>query len=230
MNIMKIEKFSTSNGPGLRHVLWTSGCDFKCLGCHNPETWSRDAGRPFDWSNYDVLTSDFKTSLGQSLAGITILGGEPLLDTSVETVTQICKKFKEEYPNKTIWMWTGNLYEKVKNLEVMQYVDVLIDGPFVLSKMDLRLTYCGSTNQRVIDVRQSLYFNEVVLLGQEMSKEYCVMDNIGNNVDCFEWSDEGYENAEIFAKNNNCVSILEVTYINEEEQKCDCVWTNENED
>lgn len=228
MNIMKIEKFSTSNGPGLRHVLWTSGCDFKCPGCHNPETWSRDAGRPFDWSDYDVLTSDFKT-MSNVLSGITVLGGEPLLDVSIETVTQICKRFKEEYPDKTIWMWTGNIFEKVKNLEVMKYVDVLIDGPFILTKMDLRLTYCGSTNQRVIDVKQSCFFNEVVLVGQRMSKEYCVMDEFGNNVDCFEWTNEGYENAEIFAIENDCVSILEVVYIDEVEIGFSCVWTKETE-
>lgn len=164
MNIMKIEKFSTSNGRGLRHVLWTSGCDFKCQGCHNPETWSRQSGRPYVDSDYEALTSDFKTSLSDVLDGITILGGEPLLDTSVETVTAICKRFKKEYPNKTIWMWTGNLYENVKDYEMMQYVDVLIDGPFILSKMDLRLTYCGSTNQRVIDVVKSRTDNQIILL------------------------------------------------------------------
>ncbi len=163
MNYMKIEKFSTSNGPGLRHILWTSGCDFHCPGCHNAEAWSRTSGQVYDETVYDKLTSDFRTSLKDNLAGISILGGEPLLDTSVETVTEICRKFKSEFPDKTIWMWTGNLYDDVKDLDVMSYVDVLVDGLFDLSKMDLRLTYAGSTNQRVIDVKESRRQNQVVL-------------------------------------------------------------------
>ena len=166
MNIMKIERFSTSNGHGLRHVLWTSGCDFHCQGCHNPETWSRQSGRPWTDGDYDVLTSDFKT-MSDVLDGITFLGGEPLLDTSIATVTKIAKKFKEEYPDKTIWLWTGNLYENVKDLEIMSYVDVLVDGQFDLSKMDLRLKWSGSTNQRVIDVRQSRQTGRIVLLQEE---------------------------------------------------------------
>ena len=164
MRYIKIERYSTSNGPGLRNVIWCSGCPFKCNGCHNPETWDKDSGKLFDNSVYLQLISDFKNNNNNLFSGISLLGGEPLADYNINGMTYIAKKFKSEFPDKTIWCWTGNLYENVKDLEIMKYIDVLIDGPFILDKLDLRLQYCGSTNQRVIDVYNSRKNNKIVLL------------------------------------------------------------------
>lgn len=163
INVIKIEHFSTSNGDGLRHVAWVSGCPFRCEGCHNPETWDRKSGHPSSDKDYVELTKDFKT-LGDVLSGISLLGGEPLAEWNVDELTKWCKKFKTDYPNKTIWCWTGNVYDNVKDLEIMKYIDVLVDGPFVMSKKDLRLVYCGSTNQRVIDVKKTRETGVITLI------------------------------------------------------------------
>ncbi len=163
-NYMKVEKYSTSNGPGIRNVLWLAGCPYHCKGCHNPETWDENAGRPYDESVYLDLIKDIKTN-PSIFDGISILGGEPLYSHNIKTTFEVLKRFKNEFPTKSVWVWTGGHYEDVPK-EVLTYIDVLVDGPFVLSKMDLRLTYCGSSNQRVIDVKKSLSESKIILYKQ----------------------------------------------------------------
>lgn len=160
MNFIKIEKYSTSNGPGLRNVIWCSGCPFKCEGCHNPETWDKNNGLQFTDNDYENLIKEFKNS--NLFTGISLLGGEPLAKYNIETMTAIAKKFKSQFPNKTIWCWTGNVYENVKDLEIMQYIDVLVDGQFKLDLLDLHLKYAGSTNQRVIDIKKSRQLEKII--------------------------------------------------------------------
>ena len=161
INVIKIERFSTSNGDGLRNVVWVSGCPFKCDGCHNPETWDKDKGHKSSDDDYDELTKDFKMNI-DILDGITLLGGEPLASWNVRGLEEWCERFKRDYPDKSIWCWTGNLYEDVKDLKIMDYIDVLVDGPFIKKLKDARLVYCGSTNQRVIDVKKSKKINKII--------------------------------------------------------------------
>lgn len=163
MNYMKIERFSTSNGLGLRNILWTSGCRFYCKGCHNQEAWDINAGKRFTEESYLELVQDFNGVVGKYLNGISLLGGEPLLEESRETILEIVKRFKKGFPEKDIWLWSGYLYEDIKNLEILNYIDILVDGKFEIDKMDLRLPYAGSTNQRVIDIKKSKEQNSIVL-------------------------------------------------------------------
>lgn len=160
MNYSKITKFDTSNGPGIRTVLWTQGCPHHCKGCHNPDTWDPDKG--------GLVVTGTLTTILDSLApdyirGLTISGGDPLAPYNRFEVGVISDIVKTIYPNKDIWIWTGYLWEEVKDLEVMDYIDVLVDGPFILEQRDITHPYHGSPNQRVIDVQKSKALNKVVL-------------------------------------------------------------------
>lgn len=150
MNYMTIYKTSLADGLGWRTVLFVSGCDHHCKGCHNKESWDKNAGTPFTDKTKEIL---FECC--EKTDGLTLSGGDPLFSANVDTVTQICKEYKERFPNKNIWLYTGSKYEDVKGLEVMQYVDVVVDGPFVLSQRDTTLAFRGSTNQRIIDVKKN---------------------------------------------------------------------------
>lgn len=160
MNYIRIDKVNSANGPGVRTVLWVAGCNHHCNGCHNPETWSPLAGKKFD----DAAMEELMSSLSQPfIEGLTFSGGDPLYPDNREEVLSISKAIKETLPKKTIWLWTGYLWEEIKDLEILKYIDVLVDGPFVLAKKDMRLPYAGSQNQRVIDVQKSLADNNIRL-------------------------------------------------------------------
>lgn len=147
MNYHGIEPDSMLNGDGLRVVLWVSGCSHHCKGCQNPQTWGANTGKYFDDRAEKQLFEELNK---KHCAGITFSGGDPLYSDNISTVTRLAKKIKQELPNKTIWLYTGYLYEQVKDLEVMQYVDVLVDGQFVESLKDENYNWAGSTNQRII--------------------------------------------------------------------------------
>lgn len=149
MNYMAIYKTSLLDGVGWRTVLFVSGCAHKCPGCHNPESWDKKAGKPFT----EKVKNFIFDQIDKNIDGLTISGGDPLYGPNLKTVTNLCKEFKEKFPNKTIWVYTGNLYENVKDLEIMQYIDVLVDGPFILDKRDTTIPFRGSTNQRIIDIK-----------------------------------------------------------------------------
>lgn len=161
MNIQGIEKDSMLNGDGLRLVLWVSGCNHNCPGCHNPGTHDPAAGRPLV---HNDLTEIFNYLANDYASGITFSGGDPLFPTNRDEVTWLASKIKSCYPNKTIWLYTGYTWEQVRDLPVMQYIDVLCDGRFIQELADVNYPWCGSTNQRVIDVQQSLK-GDVVLHG-----------------------------------------------------------------
>lgn len=164
MNVIKIEKFSTSNGHGLRNVIWVAGCKHHCKGCHNPESWNFDAGHSYTSDDYDLLVSEFRNiNISDSLDGITLLGGEPFDNDNIGTSIELVKKFRDEFPNKTIWSWTGYTYESFneKQLELFNLCDVVIDGEFYIDLLDLRLQYRGSSNQRVIDVNKTKLNNKL---------------------------------------------------------------------
>ena len=156
----KIRREDISNGPGIRVSIFLQGCDFHCKGCFNSNTWNFDGGKDLTLDKIDELISLCKRDY---ISGLSILGGEPLHSRNAITTAVIAKKFKENFPNKTLWVWTGYLFEDVKNELAMDYIDVLVDGQFKEELKNPNLYYCGSSNQRVIDVQKSLQENKVVL-------------------------------------------------------------------
>ena len=160
MNYCKITSFDTANGPGIREVLWVSGCNHCCPECQNPETWDKKAGKLFDDKAMNRLMKELSEPFRE---GITFSGGDPLFPENREKVTEIARRIYNELPSKTIWCYTGYLYEQVKDLEIMEYLDVLVDGEFHIAEKDLTLVYCGSRNQRVIDIQKTRENNEIIL-------------------------------------------------------------------
>ena len=160
MNYHKIEKFSTNNGTGIRVVLWCSGCSLHCKNCQNPETWDKDSGQLWTEESeqelFEALDKDYIT-------GITYSGGHPLEPYNIDVVTDIAKKIKERFPNKTQWLYTGWNWEQIKDFEIIKYIDVVVDGPYIDEQRDISLKWRGSSNQRVIDVAKSLELNQIVL-------------------------------------------------------------------
>lgn len=145
-----ITKCDIANGNGFRAVLWVSGCDHHCPGCHNPETWNPCYGRLFDVFTaleiLDALDKDY-------IEGLTLSGGDPLKKENVPYVYWLVKQVKEKYPNKDIWCWAGDTLEQLENRddvkELLKYIDVLVDGEFIQSKRDITLAWRGSSNQKI---------------------------------------------------------------------------------
>ncbi len=160
MNYHNITKDDMLNGDGLRVVLWVSGCTHHCEGCQNPITWDLAGGLPFDEAAEDEL---FEALQQPHCAGITFSGGDPLHPFNRSEVFRLMKKCKDLCPEKTVWVYTGFLWEDVKDEDAMQYVDVLADGRFVKELNDNNIPWVGSTNQRVINVPETLKTGKVVL-------------------------------------------------------------------
>ena len=150
------------NGEGLRVVLWVSGCTHNCRECQNPETHDLNSGIPFDG---DAMIELIMSLEEPHIAGITFSGGDPLHPENRAQIESIAKYIREELPNKDIWLYTGYRWEEIKDLPIIKYVDVLVDGRFVLELKDTKLEWKGSSNQRVIDVQQSI--NQTVLVEDE---------------------------------------------------------------
>ena len=150
MNYGSVLDFDFNNGDGVRVSLWVSGCPHACHNCHNQDLWNKNFGKPF---TYDSLKGLMKLLEKDISKGLSILGGEPLAPYNIDTVTEICRVCKKLYPNKSIWLWTGYSYEEVKDHEIMNYIDVLVDGKFIEELKDPKLRYRGSSNQRVINVK-----------------------------------------------------------------------------
>ncbi len=151
------------NGTGLRVVLWVSGCSHKCKGCQNPITWDCESGIEFDRYAENEI---FKELENDYIEGLTLSGGDPLYTKNRNTVTKLVKKVKEFYPNKNIWLYTGYTWEKIKDLETIMYVDVVVDGKFIEKFRDNNLHWRGSSNQRIIDVKKTLKSGKVVIYGE----------------------------------------------------------------
>lgn len=162
MKYHNITKADMLNGDGLRVVLWVSGCSHKCKGCHNPITWDPNCGLPFTDKEKEEI---FEQLEQEYISGITFSGGDPLFLTNREEVTKLAKEIKEKYPNKTIWLYTGYTYEEIKDLEIIQYLDILVDGEFIQELFNEKLEWCGSSNQRIIDVKNTLLQNKIILYG-----------------------------------------------------------------
>ena len=153
MRYHNITKDDMLNGDGLRVVLWVAGCEHCCKGCQNPMTWDPDGGLPFD----AAAKAEIFEQLDQSyIEGITFSGGDPLHCANRDGVKTLAAEIKEKYPNKTIWLYTGDVWENIVNYPLLKYIDVLVDGEFEQDKKDVTLMWKGSSNQRVIDVQASL--------------------------------------------------------------------------
>ena len=154
MNYGTIKPLDIANGPGCRVSLFVSSCRRYCKGCFQPETWNFDYGQEF---TSETLQELLRLLDKPNVRGLSILGGDPMEPENRECVLDICKAVRERFGHtKTIWMWTGMEFEDVKDLEVMKYINVLVDGPFMQDLRDLRLFYRGSSNQRVIDIPRSI--------------------------------------------------------------------------
>ncbi len=156
-----IRKMDISNGPGVRVSIFMQGCDFHCKNCFNKETWDFEGGREFCQKTIDEV---LELCSKNHIKGLSILGGEPMHPKNIEATTKLSKAFKEKYPNKNLWVWSGFKFENyLKEKEAIKYIDVLVDGTYNEDLYDPCLKWRGSSNQRVIDVKKSLNENKVVL-------------------------------------------------------------------
>ena len=156
-----IRSMDIANGPGIRVSIFMQGCEFHCKNCFNSETWDFDKGTEFSEETIDTVLDLCKE---KEIKGLSILGGEPMHPKNIEATTELAKAFKEKYPEKNIWMWSGFEFEKnLKDKEAMKYVDVLVDGRYVDELHNPKLKWKGSSNQRVIDVQKSLDQGKIVL-------------------------------------------------------------------
>ena len=160
MRYNKVRKMDISNGPGVRVSIFMQGCTFHCKNCFNPETHDFMGGEEF---TEDTIDQVLKLCENANVEGLSILGGEPMHPMNIEGTTELAKKFKEKFPNKNLWVWTGFLFDRdLQNKEVLKYIDVLVDGQYVDELRDPRLKYNGSSNQRVIDVQNSVKQGKVI--------------------------------------------------------------------
>ena len=165
-----IKDCDIANGPGVRVSLFVSGCTHRCPGCFNSVAWDFDYGEPFTDETIDKILTMLKPD---HIRGITILGGEPFEPQNQEPVLKLLRKIKQKYPDKTVWVFSGYLFDRdilsgrLGNWDVTKeyigYIDVLVDGPFIQAQKNLSLRFRGSANQRLIDVQASLKENKVVL-------------------------------------------------------------------
>ncbi len=160
MRYHNITKDDMLNGDGLRVVLWVAGCSHCCRECQNPQTWDPNGGILFDESAKQELFQQLEKSY---VSGITFSGGDPLHINNITEITDLAKEIRRKYPDKTIWLYTGGLWEFVKHEEIVKYLDVLVDGEFETELKNTSLKWKGSSNQRVIDVKKSLDAGNVVL-------------------------------------------------------------------
>ena len=167
MNYATIKNCDIANGPGVRVSLFVSGCTHRCPGCFNEIAWDFDYGQPFTQETIDTLITMLRPSY---IRGLTLLGGEPFEPQNQEAVVRLLRQVKRELPEKSIWAFSGYLFDRDilsgrlgDTAEYLSYLDVLVDGPFVEAKKNLSLRFRGSENQRIIDVQASLKTGTIVL-------------------------------------------------------------------
>lgn len=169
MNYLGIDKASISNGPGVRVVLWVSGCTVHCKGCQNPESWNFCAGKLFDENAKKEL---FNALSKPYIRGITFSGGNPIERNNIGCIYDLIKEIKIEFPDKDIWLYTGwtltindfqQLYlDMTMPDEIYKLCDVVVDGPYIEEQRDITLKFRGSANQRLIDVKETLKHGKII--------------------------------------------------------------------
>jgi anaerobic ribonucleoside-triphosphate reductase activating protein len=160
MRYNTIRQLDIANGPGCRISIFVQGCTFNCPGCFNTVARDFEGGKEFTDQTMQLLLELAEPS---HVSGLSILGGEPLHPRNREEVIRLARKFKEKYPDKTVWLWTGYLIEEVFEDLADSEIDVVVDGKFVEELKDLRLKYRGSSNQRVIDLKETLRTGDIIL-------------------------------------------------------------------
>ncbi|MGN1353210.1 MAG: anaerobic ribonucleoside-triphosphate reductase activating protein [Bacilli bacterium] len=166
MKYAKIKKTDVANGPGVRVSIFVSGCHHHCEGCFNSEAWDFNYGNDF---TEDTIQEIIEAMNHDYITGLSLLGGEPFELINQKGLLPLLKKVKEVYPDKTIWAYSGFLYDELKEMdypetkEILSLIDVLVDGKFVESLKDPNLYFRGSSNQRVIDMKKTLKNNKIVL-------------------------------------------------------------------
>lgn len=163
MNYADIKQYDVANGPGIRVSLFVSGCTHHCKECFNPETWDFNYGKPFTG---ETLNQIIEYMAPDYVKGLTLLGGEPFEHVNQQGLLPLVKAVRETYPAKNIWCFSGYDFEKdilgrmvlewKETKELLSYIDVLVDGEFMIDKKDLGLAFKGSSNQRTILVKESL--------------------------------------------------------------------------
>ena len=169
MNFADIRGIDVANGPGVRVSLFVSGCTHHCKGCFQPETWDFSYGQPFtEETEQNILDSLAPTYIH----GLTLLGGEPMEPNNQRALLPLLRRLKAEYPNKTVWCYSGYTYEELTGVsrarceitdEMLSLMDVLVDGEFVLEKKNISLRFRGSENQRIIDLPKTTAQGKIVL-------------------------------------------------------------------
>ena len=146
-----IKKCDIANGPGVRVSLFVSGCRNHCKGCFQPETWDFNFGQPFTRETENEIIEALRPAWIQ---GLTVLGGDPMEPENKEGLLTFLKRLRMELPDKDIWLYTGYLWEDVSNEPILNFVDVLVDGPFIEAEKDAGLAFRGSRNQRIIHLNR----------------------------------------------------------------------------
>lgn len=153
MNYCGLRKTDIANGDGVRVSLFVSGCRNNCIGCHNPQAWDFNYGQPFTKETEDEIIEALRPSWIQ---GLSVLGGEPCEEENEKVLIPFLKRVRKELPEKDIWLFSGYTYEMLQTEEILQYVDVLVDGPFLLEQKDISLAFRGSRNQRILRLRNGV--------------------------------------------------------------------------
>ena len=174
MNYCNIKKFDIANGEGVRTTLFVSGCTNRCEHCFQPETWDFNYGNIFTNHEINKIMDYLEPNYIQ---GLSILGGEPFEYSNQQGLLPLMRRLKERYPDKNVWCYTGYDFDKdirddmmqkwPETRELIDYIDILVDGKFIEEQKDLSLRFRGSSNQRIIDVKKSLETNEIVLWDQK---------------------------------------------------------------
>ena len=177
MNYASIKIMDVANGPGVRMSLFVSGCTHGCKGCFNKEAWDFNYGEPFTQKEIDYII-DYVS--GAYISGLTILGGEPLERVNQQGLLPLLRQLREKCPEKSIWCFTGYDFEKdvvgrmfdeyEETKELISYIDVIVDGKFVEDLKDLSIRFRGSSNQRIIMVKESLETGEIILWDEKSQR------------------------------------------------------------
>lgn len=161
MKYAQIREMDVTNGSGIGVALFTQGCPYHCKNCFNPETWDFDKG--IDWTE-ETENNIIELLKPEYITRLSILGGEPLIERNIAPLTALLKRVKSIYPDKQVWLYTGGNFEVLEGLyeEIFQYIDILIDGRYIDDLRDYKLKWRGSSNQRIIDIQESLKSGDVV--------------------------------------------------------------------
>ena len=184
MHYGAVKKFDVANGEGIRTSLFVSGCTNRCKNCFQPETWAFDYGEPF---TQEVADDIFESMNNSAVRGLTVLGGEPMEPQNQRALLPFLREFKQRYPEKSLWIFTGNLYEELTGQtgehpkcidvteEILSLTDILVDGRFEEEKKQLGLRFRGSYNQRIIDMNKTRAVGEIVIWeGCKLDKSYAM--------------------------------------------------------